>query len=220
VAAVGVLRGAWSKRVFTLGEVPTILIPPENLNLDLSNVAKDVLGQLGTKPRALIEMFKRLGTLIEESDREGYTKRDALYREISVELEGLEASFNEIVEVALNPEGNSALAQAIQSLRAAMGGSTAEINIRWQVVAAPAGMSARYAIQALATDGTDRSATFFIDVPEDPAQPARIGLMAGQTVFFTSAGVPIGLVDENGFFRSANDAVVINMFNGDYNFGL
>lgn len=220
VAAVGVLRGAWSKRVFTLGDVPSILIPPENLNLDLSNVAKDVLSQLGTKPRALVEMFKRLGTLIEEADREGYTKRDALYREISVELEGLEASFNEIVEVALNPEGNSAMAQAIQSLRAAMGGSTAEINIRWQVVAAPAGMSARYAIQALATDGTDRSATFFIDVPEDPAQPARIGLMAGQTVFFTSAGVPIGLVDEDGFFRSANDAIVFNMFNGDYSFGL
>jgi len=43
--------------------------------------------------------------------------------------------------------------------------------------------------------------------------------MAGQTVFFTSGGAPIGLVDENGFFRSANDAVVINMLTGDFSFG-
>lgn len=196
--------------------IADVKLPPGMV--DLSNVAKDVLDQMGLKPRALIEQFKQLGTLLEEVDRENYTKREALFREISVELEGLEASFTEVIEVALGPGG--AIAQRIDSLYAAMGGSSAEINVSWKAIAAPAGVSARYALQALALDGTGRTATFLVDVPQDPLKPTLIGFMAGQTAFFTSGGAPIGLVDEDGFFRSANDAVVINMFNGDFSFGL
>lgn len=197
---------------------PNIKLGASDIAIDLSNVAKDVLSQLGLKPRQLIESFKQLGTLLEEVDRENFTKRETLYREISVELEGLEASFTEIIEVALGPGG--AIATALESLYAAMGGNTAEVNIRWTAQAAPSGYSARYAVQAAVNDGTFRAATLFLDVPADPTQPTRIGLMAGQTAFFTAAGVPIALIDENGFWRSANDAVVVNMFNGDWNYGL
>ncbi|HEV7345464.1 MAG TPA: hypothetical protein VGN60_07510 [Devosia sp.] len=196
---------------------PNVKLGASDIAIDLANVAQDVLAQLGLKPRQLIEQFKQIGTLLEEVDRENYTKREALFREITVELEGLEASFTEIIEVALGPGG--AIALALESLYAAMGGNTAEVNVRWEAVAAPSGYSARYAIQAAVNDGTFRAATLFLDVPADPTDPTRIGLMAGQTAFFTSAGVPIGLMDENGFFRSANDAVVINMLNGDFSFG-
>jgi hypothetical protein len=197
--------------------IPNVKLSADDIAIDLSNVAKDVLDQMGLKPRQLIEMFKQFGTLLEEVDRENYTKREALFREISVELEGLEASFTEIIEVALGPGG--AIATALESLYASMGGNTAEVNVRWTAQAAPTGYSARYAIQAAVNDGTFRAATLFLDVPADPLQPTRIGLMAGQTAFFTSTGVPIALVTEDGLFRSANNAVQINMLNGDFSFG-
>jgi hypothetical protein len=218
VAAIGVLQGPWTKRTFVPGEVPRILVPPENLSLDLTSVARDVLAQLGDAPRQVIESFKRLGTLLEEADRENFDKRQTLFNEISVQLDGLEASFTSVIEVALGPGG--AIAVALEALYAAMGGSTSEVNIRWEAVAAPAGYSARYAVQAAVNDGAFRSATFFVDVPSDPNQPTRIGFMAGQTVFFTSAGVPIALVDEGGLFKSANGAVVIDMLTGAFSFGV
>ena len=196
---------------------PNIKLGASDIAIDLSNVARDVLNQMGVRPRELIEQFKQLGTLLEEVDRENYTERETLIREISVKLGELEAGFAEIFEVALGPGG--AIAVALESLYAAMGGNTSQVNIRWEAVAAPSGYSARYAIQAAVNDGSFRAATLFLDVPADPMQPTRIGLMAGQTAFFTSGGVPIGLIDEDGFFRSANDAVVINMLTGDFSFG-
>jgi hypothetical protein len=39
--------------------------------------------------------------------------------------------------------------------------------------------------------------------------------MAGQTVFFTSGGDPIAIMDEDGHFKSANGAIDIDMFTGD-----
>jgi hypothetical protein len=38
--------------------------------------------------------------------------------------------------------------------------------------------------------------------------------MAGQTVFFTSGGVPLVILDEDGVQRSANNAVMINWVTG------
>lgn len=183
--------------------------------VDLSNVAKDVLAQIGTN-RTVIETFKRVGTLLEEADRENYTKRESLFREVQVELEGLQASFTEIIEVALDPQGSGAMAQVVQQLRAALGGNSSEINVRWQTAAAPEGYSARFVLQAAVNDGTFRAATLFLDVPANPAQPTRIGLMAGQTAFFTSGGVPLALISEDGIFRSANNTVQINMLTGAF----
>ena len=196
---------------------PNVKLGASDIAIDLSNVAKDVLDQMGLKPRQLIESFKQLGTLLEEVDRENFTKREALFREISVELEGLEASFTEVIEVALGPGG--AIAQKLESLYAAMGGGTSEVNVRWEAVAAPAGFGARYIIQLRAGDGNMRTATLFGDVPEDPTQPTRWGVMAGQFAYFTEAGVPIAVMDADGYFRSANDAMVISMLSGDFSFG-
>src|SRR5690606_1189183 len=75
VAAIGTVQGPWVIREFLAGEVPDIRIPSHWLDVDLSNLARDVLGQMGLKPRELVERFKQLGTLLEEVDRENYTKR-------------------------------------------------------------------------------------------------------------------------------------------------
>lgn len=190
------------------------------LDVALSDLARDVLDQMGFVPRQLIEQFKQLGTLLEEVDRENYTKRESLFREITVELEGLEASFTEIIEVALGPGG--AIAQALESLYAAMGGNTAEVNVRWEAQAAPTGYSARYAIQAAVNDGTFRAATMFLDVPENPAEPTRVGFMADNVAFFLSDGTPVALFDANGDFRNPTGTVKISMLEdggGAFSFG-
>jgi hypothetical protein len=208
----GTLASAWLPV-----KTPNVRLGADDVAIDLSNVAKDVLDMVGVNTRQIRELVKQFGTLLEEVDRENYTKRETLKRELLVELEGLEAGFLEFIELALGPGG--AIAQKLESLYAAMGGNTAEVNVRWTAQAAPTGYSARYAIQAAVNDGTFRAATLFLDVPADPDQPTRIGLMAGQTAFFTSTGVPIALVTEEGLFRSANNAVQINMLNGDFSFG-
>ena len=203
----------WSSRMAV--KLPNVKLGADDIAIDLSNVAKDVLAQIGTN-RTVIETFKRIGTLLEEADRENYTKRESLFREVQVELEALQASFTEIIEVALDPEGSGAMAQVVQQLRAALGGNSSEINVRWQTAAAPEGYSARFVLQAAVNDGTFRAATLFLDVPANPAQPTRIGLMAGQTAFFTSTGVPLALISEDGIFRSANNTVQINMLTGAF----
>jgi len=180
---------------------------------DIIDASKDVLAQLG-QVRQLIEQFKQLGTLIEAVDRDNFTQRQSLSRSISVQMGNLEASFNEIIEVALGPGG--AIATALESLYAAMGGNTAEVNVVWSAVAAPTGYAARYAIQAAVNDGTFRSATLFLDVPADTGQPTRIGFEAGQTVFFTSGGTPLAVIGSDGFFRSANDTIQIDLVNGTF----
>ncbi|SMQ65834.1 Putative phage tail protein [Devosia lucknowensis] len=190
---------------------PNVKLGADDIAIDLSNVAKDVLAQVGSN-RSIIEAFKRIGTMLEEADRENYVKRESLFREVQVELEGLEASFTEIIEVALGPGG--AIAQKLESLYAAMGGNSAEVNIRWFAEAGPEGMAARYVIQAAANDGTFRAGTFFIDVPLDPTKPVVIGVMAGQFVNYTSDGVPIVMLGEDGVQRSANGVKMINWVTG------
>src|SRR5690606_3890085 len=89
--------------------------------------AGDILNQLG-QVRLLIEQFKQIGTLLEGVDRENFHLRNTLDREISVKLGDLEASFTEVIEVALGPGG--AIATALESLYAAMGGNEAAVNVK------------------------------------------------------------------------------------------
>jgi hypothetical protein len=196
--------------------VTTPLVPEASVTYDdLVAIAGDVLNAQ-SQIRSLVEAFKQFGTLLEATDRENFTLRNTLFREISVKLGDLEASFTEVIEVAIGPGG--AIAVALESLYAAMGGNTSEVNVRWEAAAAPSGYSARYAITAAVNDETYRAATFFLDVPADTGQPTRIGFAAGQTVFFTSGGDPIALMDEDGHFKSANGAVDIDMFTGAVSF--
>lgn len=182
----------------------------------LSSTFAETLEWVYTNVRQAISNFERLGTTLAESDLANFTERQALSRQISVEMGDLRASFDEIIETAVGPGG--AIATALESLYAAMGGNTSEVNVRWEAVAAPTGYSVRYAITAAVNDSTFRSATFFLDVPADTGEPTRIGFAAGQTVFFTSGGDPIAIMDEDGHFKSANGAVDIDMFTGAVSF--
>lgn len=217
----------WSNQSLVEGEIvegdwlavttPNVRLTDRDVNADLVVLGSEVIQQQA-QIRQLVASFKQLGTMLQQVDRENFTERKSLFREITVQLGELEASFTEIAEVALNPAGTSAMALFVQALSAAMGGNSAEINVKWESVAAPSGYSARYAITAAVDDGSFRTATFFLDVPADPDEPTRIGFAAGQTVFFTSGGDPIALMDEDGHFRSANGAVDIDMISGDVSF--
>lgn len=168
---------------------PDVKMGSKDITIDLTELGEEIAQQLNwikAGVRSTLEAFKRIGTIIEESDLDNYNLRAQLHREIEVELGIMRAGFIEVIEVAVGP--GSAIATAIQSLYAAMGGNTAEVNIRWEAVAAPSGYAARYAIQAAVNDGTFRSATFFMDVPANPASPTRIVLDANQTLFTDSSG--------------------------------
>jgi hypothetical protein len=200
-------------------EVTTPPVKLGSLDVDvaaLTSTFAETLDWVYTNVRQSIRNFERLGTTLAEADLANFNEREALKRELRVTTGELEASFTEIIEVALGPGG--AIATQLESLYAAMGGNTSEVNVRWETVAAPSGYSARYAITAAVNDETFRSATFFLDVPADTGEPTRIGFAAGQTVFFTSGGDPIAVVDEDGHFRAANGAFDLDMLTGAVSF--
>lgn len=179
---------------------PDIRLGAQDINIELDAIAADISDRLtwiGSAVRQTLENFKRLGTIIEEADLEHYNQREQLRREISVRLADVEASFSEVIEVALGPGG--AIATALSSLYAAMGGNSSQVNVRWQAVAEPEGYSARYAIQAAVDDGEWRSASLMLDVPADAEEPTRIVLDAEQTVISTDGGATVqAMFDEDG----------------------
>jgi len=162
---------------------PNILLGAKDIDIELDAIAAEISQQLDwirAGVRNAIDSFHQLGTIIEQVDRENYTEREVLSREIGVRLGDVEASFTEVIEVALGPGG--AIATALSSLYAAMGGSTSQVNVRWQSIAAPSGFSARYAVTAEVNDGDIRSASFFLDVPANPLDPTRVVVAADQFI--------------------------------------
>lgn len=194
----------WSTEVsVTTGPLTVATVPgPGSVDLDkLDGDVRAVLQALTASLRTVRDDFRRLGTIVEEGDLANYHTRQQLVREIGVRLGDVESSFTEVIEVALGPGG--AIATALSSIYAAMGGNSAQVNVRWQAVAAPSGYSARYAIQAAVDDGTFRAATLFLDVPANPALPTRIVLDANQTVIRSSDGedeTHIVLFDSGGAY--------------------
>lgn len=169
----------------------------DRTELEAALAASEMIKQMAVI-RSLIARFKQMGTTIEEMDRENYTKRDTLSREVTAQIGRVQASFFEFAEVALDPVGDSAMALFVQALSAAMGGSIAQANVRFDVAASPAGVSARWAVQ-VSTDGvTFRFAGLYIDVPEDEEQPTRVVVVADQFVVGNPDGtvvVPAFLVE-------------------------
>lgn len=215
VRGIFILRGGgqaeWSAWLDV--KTPNVKLTERDISVDLAQLAGEQLGQLAAI-RSLIEQFKQVGTLIEEIDRENAFERDAMFREIMVQLNDNVASFTQIIEVAVTPL-LGALATRVDSLYAAHGGNTSQINSQWSVEATEEGYGATYGLQlAVDADGVFRAATMFADVPEDPDAPTRWGFMAGQFVWFTSAGVPIVAMNEDGRQVSANGVKVIDWVTG------
>ena len=168
---------------------PNVLLGANDISLELDEIAAEIAQQIqwiGGSVRAVLDRFREMGSILEAADLENYNMREQLSREINVRLGDVEAGFVEVIEVALGPGG--AIATALSSLYAAMGGNTSEVNVRWEAVAAPSGYSARYAIQAAVNDGEFRAATFFMDVPADPEEPTRIVMVGDQVVIANPDG--------------------------------
>lgn len=179
---------------------PNVLLGALDIDIELDDIAAEVTQQLNwirSGVRSALEAFKSIGSLIEEQDLDNYNSRELLKREIGVRLDTVEASFTEVIEVALGPGG--AIATALSSLYAAMGGNNSQVNVRWESIAAPTGYAARYAITAEVNDGNRRSASFLLDVPTNPALPTRLVLDADQTVISTDGGTTVQAVfDSDG----------------------
>lgn len=188
---------------------PNVKLGAADIEIDLDDVAAElvpILAPLQQGFRALLESYKTFGTLLEESDRENFDQRASLQRSIEVQLGDLSASFDEVIEVALGPGG--AIATALSSLYAAMGGNSSQVNVQWEARAAPSGYAARYAITAAVDDGTFRAATFLLDVPANPLSPTRIVLDADQTVISTDGGTTV-----TALFNS-DGAIITNLQTG------
>ena len=180
-------EGAWGTET-----TPNVKLGALDIDVTFDEIAAEIAADLkwiSTGVRDALENFERLGSLIAEQDLANFNDRQVLQRTLGKKVGDLEASFTEVIEVALGPGG--AIASALETLYAAMGGNTSEVNVRWEAVAAPAGYSARYAITAAVNDGSYRSASLLLDVPADTESPTRIVLDADQTVISTDGGTTV-----------------------------
>lgn len=170
----------------TTGPLTVATVPGDN-SVDFTKLTDDLrslLTWMGSSARDLKQALEVTGRLVAEQDIANFGQFNQLRRGIQVKLDTLSAGFDEVIEVALGPGG--AIATALSSLYAAMGGSSSEVNVRWQALAAPVGYSARFGIEAAVNDGSFRSATFLLDVPANPAEPTRVVLVGDQVVLANS----------------------------------
>lgn len=171
---------------------PNVKLGALDIDVTFDEIAAEIAADLkwiSTGVRDALENFERLGSLIAEQDLANFNDRQVLTQKIEKKAGELTASFTKVIEVALGPGG--AIATALETLYAALGGNTSEVNVRWEAVAAPSGYSARYAITAAVNDGSYRSASLLLDVPSDPESPTRIVLDAEQTVISTDGGTTV-----------------------------
>lgn len=164
---------------------PNVLLSDKDVyvDIDLSGVG-DMLGWLSNSSRNALEAALELLGDVQENANVGFLDKQELRRELTARAGALEASYTEIVEVAVNQI--AAVAGKVETLSAAMGGNAATVNIRWAAVAAPTGYAARYGIEAAVNDGAFRSSSFLMDVPVDPANPTRIILKADQILMISN----------------------------------
>lgn len=178
---------------------PNVKLTAADINIELDELAGEIAEQIrwiGSSVRDVLRKLEITGRLVAEQDLANFDTFDQLRRSTKVQLDELTASFDEVIEVALGPGG--AIATALSSLYAALGGNSAQVNVRWEAVAAPGGYAARYAIQAAVDDGDFRSATLFLDVPSNPAHPTRVVVDANQFIVTDGSGDYPAFVVEGG----------------------
>jgi hypothetical protein len=160
---------------------PNILLSDKDVfvDVDLTGV-EEALGWLRNSTRTAQDAIDGLIAGMMELATVAYKDTRNLARELSVELGAARAEYREDIRLAVNE--TMAVAGKVETLTAALGGSSAFVNIAWAAVAAPSGYAARYGITAAVDDEEYRSASFLMDVPSNPASPTRIIMKAGQVV--------------------------------------
>ncbi|WP_418137234.1 phage tail protein [Agrobacterium sp. El2ro-1b] len=160
---------------------PNILLSDKDVfvDIDLSGV-EEALGWLRNSTRTAQDAIDGLLAGMMELSVVAYKDTRNLAREMSVELGAARAEYREDIQLAVNE--TMAVAGKVETLTAALGGSSAFVNVAWAAIAAPLGYAARYGITAAVNDENYRSASFLMDVPSNPASPTRIIMKAGQVV--------------------------------------
>jgi hypothetical protein len=178
---------SWSS--WLIVTTPDVKLGAEDIDITLDQIAAELtedLKWISTNIRDVRDRLDHVGTLLSEQDAANFTDRQMLRRELRKTTGELEASFDEVIEVALGPGG--AIAQSLSALYAANGGDSAKVLVRMAAEATPVGVSARWGMQ-LSTDGeTFGAATFLVQVRDGDSE---IVLDADRTVISTDGGTNI-----------------------------
>lgn len=169
---------------------PNILLSDKDVfvDIDLTGV-EEALGWLRNSTRTAQDAIDGLIAAQMELATVAYKDTRNLAREMSVELGAARAEYREDIQLAVNE--TMAVAGKVETLTAALGGSSAFVNVAWAAIAAPSGYAARYGVTAAVNDGAYRAASLLLDVPANPALPTRVIVQAGQFVVASDDGATI-----------------------------
>ncbi|SDE62295.1 phage tail protein [Agrobacterium pusense] len=169
---------------------PNILLSDKDVfvDIDLTGV-EEALGWLRNSTRTAQDAIDGLIAVQMELATVAYKDTRKLARELSVELGAARAEYREDIQLAVNE--TMAVAGKVETLTAALGGSSAFVNVAWAAIAAPSGYAARYGVTAAVNDGAYRAASLLLDVPANPALPTRVIVQAGQFVVASDDGATI-----------------------------
>lgn len=169
---------------------PNILLSDKDVfvDIDLTGV-EEALGWLRNSTRTAQDAIDGLIAAQMELATVAYKDTRKLARELSVELGAARAEYREDIQLAVNE--TMAVAGKVETLTAALGGSSAFVNVAWAAIAAPSGYAARYGVTAAVNDGAYRAASLLLDVPANPALPTRVIVQAGQFVVASDDGATI-----------------------------
>ncbi|WP_142627923.1 phage tail protein [Rhizobium sp. P007] len=166
---------------------PNVLLTDKDVfvDIDLAGV-EEALGWLRNSTRTAQDAIDGLIAAQMELATVAYNDTRKLARELSVELGEARAEYREDIQLAVNQ--TMAVAGKVETLTAALGGSSAFVNVAWAAIAAPSGYAARYGVTAAVNDGAHRAASLLLDVPANPALPTRVIVQAGQFVVASDDG--------------------------------
>ncbi len=169
---------------------PNILLSDKDVfvDIDLTGV-EEALGWLRNSTRTAQDAIDGLIAAQMELATVAYKDTRKLARELSIELGEARAEYKEEIQLAVNE--TMAVAGKVETLTAALGGSSAFVNVAWAAVAAPSGYAARYGVTAAVNDGAYRAASLLLDVPANPALPTRVIVQAGQFVVASDDGATV-----------------------------
>ncbi|MFK3847945.1 phage tail protein [Agrobacterium pusense] len=169
---------------------PNILLSDKDVfvDIDLTGV-EEALGWLRNSTRTAQDAIDGLIAAQMELATVAYKDTRKLARELSVELGAARAEYREDIQLAVNE--TMAVAGKVETLTAALGGSSAFVNVAWAAIAAPSGYAARYGVTAAVNDGAYRAASLLLDVPANPALPTRVIVQSGQFVVASDDGATI-----------------------------
>ncbi|WP_449395594.1 hypothetical protein [Devosia riboflavina] len=193
---------------------PNIKLGALDIDISFAEIAAEIIPELkwlSINLKDALDNFERFGSLLSEQDLANYDDKLALRRELAVTADGLTASFNEIIEVAIGPGG--AITQKLEVLYAAMGGSEAQVLVRYAAETTPVGVTARWGLQVSTDDGaTFGAAAFLVQVRDGESE---IVLGADRTVVSNADGTEVyAMFNEDGLMVRDITAALIQSISG------